>query len=46
HCRLRHQGNKGDADWTWVKRIKDAGIEIPIILNGNIKTPEDVKFVF
>jgi tRNA-dihydrouridine synthase B len=46
HCRLRHQGNKGEADWTWVKRIKDAGVEIPIILNGNIKTPEDVKFVF
>lgn len=46
HCRLRGQGNKGDADWSWVKRIKDSGVEIPIILNGNIKTPEDVKFVF
>ena len=46
HCRVRGQGNKGDADWEWVKRIKDAGIKIPIILNGNIKTPEDVKFVF
>lgn len=46
HCRLRHQGNKGEADWTWVKRIKDAGVQIPIILNGNIKTPEDVKYVF
>ena len=46
HCRLRSQGNKGDADWTWVKRIKEAGVEIPIILNGNIKTPEDVKFAF
>lgn len=46
HCRLRSQGNKGEADWSWVKRIKDAGIEIPIILNGNIKTPEDVKFAF
>ncbi|MCI0473531.1 MAG: tRNA-dihydrouridine synthase [Ignavibacteria bacterium] len=46
HCRLRSQGNKGDADWSWVKRIKDAGVSIPIILNGNIKTPEDVKFVF
>ena len=46
HCRLRNQGNKGDADWSWVKRIKDAGVEIPIILNGNIKSPEDVKFVF
>jgi tRNA-dihydrouridine synthase B len=46
HCRLRNQGNKGNADWSWVKRIKDAGIKIPIILNGNVKTPEDVKYVF
>lgn len=46
HCRLRGQGNKGDADWSWVKRIKDSGVKIPIILNGNIKTVEDVKFVF
>lgn len=46
HCRLRTQGNKGEADWSWVKRIKDSGVSIPIILNGNIKNPEDVKFVF
>lgn len=46
HCRLRHQGNKGEADWSWVKRIKDAGVQIPIVLNGNVKTPEDVKFAF
>jgi tRNA-dihydrouridine synthase B len=46
HCRLRGQGNKGDANWDWVKRIKDSGVQIPIIINGNIKTPEDVKFVF
>lgn len=46
HCRLRGQGNKGEADWSWVKRIKDAGVKIPIILNGGVKTPEDVKFVF
>ena len=46
HCRLRGQGNKGEADWTWVKKIKDSGVLIPIIINGNIKTPEDVKFVF
>ncbi len=46
HCRLRSQGNKGDADWSWIKRIKDSGVSIPIILNGNIKTPDDVKFVF
>jgi len=46
HCRIRGQGNKGEADWSWIKRIKDSGVKIPIILNGNIKTPEDVKFVF
>ncbi len=46
HCRFRSQGNKGDADWAWGKRIKDAGVKIPIIINGNIKTPEDVKFIF
>lgn len=46
HCRLRNQGNKGDADWKWVKAVKDSGVKIPIILNGNVKTPEDVKYVF
>lgn len=46
HCRLRSQGNSGNADWTWIKRLKDAGIKIPIILNGNIRTPEDIKFAF
>lgn len=46
HCRIRGQGNKGEADWSWIKRIKDSGVKIPIILNGNIKTPEDVKYVF
>jgi tRNA-dihydrouridine synthase B len=46
HCRLRTQGNKGEADWSWIKRIKDSGVSIPIILNGNIRTPEDVKYAF
>jgi tRNA-dihydrouridine synthase B len=46
HCRIRGQGNKGEADWSWIKKIKDSGVKIPIILNGNIKSPEDVKFVF
>jgi tRNA-dihydrouridine synthase B len=46
HCRVRSQGNKGEADWSWIKRIKDAGVKIPIILNGNIRTPEDVRFAF
>ena len=46
HCRYRNQANKGFADWSWIKRIKDAGIKIPIILNGNIHKPEDVKTAF
>jgi tRNA-dihydrouridine synthase B len=46
HCRLRTQGNKGEADWSWIKIIKDSGTKIPIILNGNVRTPEDVKNVF
>jgi tRNA-dihydrouridine synthase B len=46
HCRLRGQGNKGEADWSWIKRIKDSGVTIPVVLNGNIKTPEDVKSAF
>jgi len=46
HCRLRNQGNKGDADWSWIKRIKDAGVQMPIILNGNIKNHHDVKTAF
>lgn len=46
HCRFRSQGNKGDADWTWIKKIKDSGITIPIILNGNIKTVEDIDNAF
>jgi tRNA-dihydrouridine synthase B len=46
HCRLRGQGNKGYANWSWIKRIKDAGVTIPVILNGGVKTPEDVKNAF
>ncbi len=46
HCRLRSQGNKGDADWSWVKKIKDCGVKIPIILNGNIKTVQDIENIF
>jgi len=46
HCRVRSQRNKGDVDWNWIKRIKDSGVKIPVILNGNVKSPEDVKYVF
>lgn len=46
HCRIRSQGNKGDADWNWITKIKEAGIKIPVILNGNIKTVYDIENAF
>lgn len=45
HCRTRDQGHEGDADWTWIPRIKEA-IDIPVILNGDVQSAEDVKEAF
>jgi len=45
HCRTRQQGHSGDADWEWINKIKEV-VDIPVILNGGVFTPEDVKAVF
>ncbi|MCH7958906.1 MAG: tRNA dihydrouridine synthase DusB [Candidatus Hydrogenedentes bacterium] len=45
HCRTRKQGYTGAADWSWLPRIKEAA-NIPLIANGDIVTPDDVKSVF
>ena len=45
HCRTRDMGHDGNADWTWIPKIK-AVVDIPVIVNGDIKTPEDVKRAF
>ncbi len=45
HCRTRDMGHDGEADWTWIPRIKEV-VSIPVILNGDVKTPEDVKRAF
>lgn len=45
HCRTRTMGHKGDAEWSWIPRIKEA-ISIPVVLNGNVLTAEDVKKAF
>jgi len=45
HCRTRDMGHDGDADWTWIPKIKQA-VDIPVILNGDVKTPQDVRRAF
>ncbi len=45
HCRTRDQGHKGAVDYSWISRIKEA-VSIPIIVNGDILTPHDVRAVF
>ena len=45
HCRTREQGYKGLADWSWLEKVKKI-IQIPLIGNGDVKTPMDVKRMF
>ncbi|MGL4737250.1 MAG: tRNA dihydrouridine synthase DusB [Cellulosilyticaceae bacterium] len=42
HGRTREQFYSGKADWDIIKAVKEA-INIPLIGNGDIKTPEDAK---
>jgi tRNA-dihydrouridine synthase B len=45
HCRTRSMGYTGQADWTWLARIREVSA-IPLIANGDITTPEDAARCF
>ncbi len=42
HCRTRDMGMTGEADWSWIPRIKER-VSIPVILNGDVRSAEDCK---
>jgi tRNA-dihydrouridine synthase B len=45
HCRTRDQGHEGLVSWEYIERMKEA-VSIPIILNGDVRSPQDVKRAF
>ncbi len=45
HARTRAQHHDGDANWDWIRQVKESA-EIPIIGNGDIKAGQDALDMF
>ncbi|MGB1287662.1 MAG: tRNA dihydrouridine synthase, partial [Aggregatilineales bacterium] len=43
HARFAGQGHGGTADWDVIKQVKEAVPELPVLGNGDVKTPQDAK---
>ncbi len=41
HCRTAQMGHSGAADWAWARRAREV-VSIPVVVNGDIKTADDV----
>ncbi|MEX1062754.1 MAG: tRNA dihydrouridine synthase DusB [Balneolaceae bacterium] len=47
HARTRCQKYKGEARWDWLRKLKNTpGLEIPVIGNGDVTTPQDARRMF
>lgn len=47
HARTRAQKYTGDARWEWLKKLKNTpGLQIPIIGNGDVTSPQLAKKMF